>query len=112
MTYKLGALAFRYLTGIDCDFTFGPTILSQRAVEYYLDYKSQHGDLWDSIHCPKIRIIHDGLPWTSIPINYQHPKEQTQAETGMDLFLKRIQQVDQLIHAFTDEINSLGMKIN
>lgn len=110
MAYRLIALATKYLTGIDSDFGWGPTILSSRAVEYYLSYESLHGDLWDGIHCPKLRIINDGLPWTIVPVNYRHPPEQTAAETGMDLFLKRIRQVDQLVRAIEHEVNQLGMR--
>lgn len=111
MAYRLIALATKYLTGIDSDFGWGPTILSADAIEYYLSYKSAHGDLWDSIHCPKLRIIKDGLPWTVVPVNYQHPPEQTAAETGMNLFLKRVKQVDQLVRAIETEVDQLGMRV-
>lgn len=111
MAYRLIALATKYLTGIDSDFGWGPTILSAGAVEYYLSYESSHGDLWDGIHCPKLRIINDGLPWTIVPVNYQHPSEQTAAETGMGLFLKRVMQVDQLVRAIEHEVDQLGMRV-
>jgi hypothetical protein len=109
--YELIALATKYLTGIESDFGWGPTVLSSTAVEYYLNYESQHGDLWDGIHCPKLRIIKDGLRWTIVPVNYQHPPEQTAAETGMDLFLKRIKQVDQLVRAIEQEVDRLEMRV-
>lgn len=112
MAYQLIALAMKYLTGIESDFGWGPTVLSARAIDYYLDYESQYGDLWDSIHCPKLKIINDNLPWTIVPVDYRHPPEQTLAETGMDLFLKRIRQVDQLVHAIQQEVEHLGMRVN
>lgn len=111
MAYQLIALATKYLTGIDSDFGWGPTILSADAVEYHLSYESAYGDLWDGIHCPKLRIINDGLPWTIVPVNYQHPPEQTAAETGMGLFLKRVKQVDQLVRAIEQEVDRLGMRV-
>lgn len=111
MAYQLIALATKYLTGIDSDFGWGPTVLSADAVEYYLSYESAHGDLWDGIHCPKLSIINDGLPWTIVPVNYQHPSEQTAAETGMNLFLKRVKQVDQLVRAIEAEVDRLGMRV-
>lgn len=111
MAYQLVALAVKYLTGIDSDFMWGPTVLSADAVEYYLKYESLHGDLWDSIHCPKLHIINDGLPWTIVPVNYQHPPEQTAAETGMGFFSKRIKQVDQLVRAIEQEVDRLGMRV-
>jgi len=111
MAYQLIALATKYLTGIDSDFGWGPTVLSADAVEYYLSYESPNGDLWDGIHCPKLRIINDELPWTIVPVNYQHPPEQTAAETGMGLFLKRVKQVDQLVRAIEQEVDRLGMRV-
>lgn len=111
MAYQLIALATKYLTGIDSDFGWGPTVLSADAVEYYLKYESPNGDLWDGIHCPKLRIINDGLPWMIVPVNYQHPPEQTAAETGIGLFLKRVKQVDQLVRAIEQEVDRLGMRV-
>lgn len=111
MAYQLIALATKYLTGIDSDFGWGPTLMSAGAVEYYLSYESRYGDLWDGIHCPKLQIIHDGLPWTILPVDYRHPPEQTAAETGMGLFHKRILQVDQLVKAITGEVERLGMRV-
>jgi hypothetical protein len=110
MAYQLIALAVKYLTGIDSDFGWGPTVMSRQVVDYYLSYESMHGDLWDGIHCPKLRIIKDGRPWTVLTVDYQHPPEQTEAETGMELFLKRVRQVDQLVNALTDEANRLDMR--
>ena len=111
MTYKMVALAFYYLTGIDSDYLFGPTGQSRRAVEYFLSYESKFGDLWDSIHSPKVRIIHDGLRWNIVTVDYRHPPEQTKAETGMDLFMKRVEQIRQVVEALTYEVDSLGMRV-
>lgn len=111
MAYQLIALATKYLTGIDSDFGWGPTVISADAVEYYLRYESSNGDLWDTIHCPKLRIINDGLPWTIVSVDYRHPAEQTEAEAGMGFFLKRIRQVDQLVRAIEREVDRLGMRV-
>lgn len=46
-----------------------------------------------------------------MPVNYQHPPEQTAAETGMNLFLKRVKQVDQLVRAIEAEVDQLGMRV-
>lgn len=111
MSYQLIALAVKYLTDIDSDFGWGPTVMSADAVEYYLSYESAYGDLWDGIHCPKLQIIHDQLPWTIVEVDYTHPREQTEAETGMELFRKRIAQADQLVEAITAEVHRLGMRV-
>lgn len=110
MAYQMIALATKYLTGIDSDFGWGPMILSKRAVEYFLNYESDYGDRWDSIHCPKLKIIKEGLPWKIVPIDYRHPPEMTAAEKGMVLFLKRIEQMGQLVRALIGEVDRLGMR--
>lgn len=111
MSYQMIALATKYLTGIDSDFGWGPTLMSADMVEYYLSYQSQHGDLWDGIHCPKLQIIRDGRPWTIVDVDYTHPPEQTRAETGIHLLPKRIRQMDQLVAAITTEVDRLGMRV-
>lgn len=109
MSYRLIALAAKYMLGIENDFGWGPTILSKRAVDYYKAYQSTYGDSWDAIHCPKLHILKDGLPWTSQRVNYEHPLEQTAAETGMALFMKRIEQARQLVGAMTAEVGRLSL---
>ena len=109
MSYQLIALAMKYLTGIDSDFGWGPTLMSADAVEYYLSYESAYGDLWDGIHCPKLQIIHDQLPWEIVEVDYTHPREQTEAETGMELFGKRIAQAGQLVEAMEGEMDRLKL---
>ena len=110
MAYQMIALATKYLTGIDSDFGWGPMILSKRAINYFLAYKRDYGDLWDSIHCPKLAIINDSLPWGIMPVDYAHPPEQTAAETGIELLPKRIRQMDQLVGAITGEVDRLHMR--
>ena len=99
-SYQMGNLAIRYIAGIETDFFFGPVTLSHQGVDYFLRYQSPFDDLWDSIHVPKLQIINDGLPWTQVEVDYTHPREQTEAETGvLDLFLRRTQQMYQLTQA-------------
>jgi hypothetical protein len=111
MAYQLISLAVKYLTGIESDFGWGPCLLNLRAVEYFIQYQSQHGDRWDSVHCPKLQIIHAGLPWTIVELPYVHPPEQSAAETGMPFFRKRLDQVHHLVNALEDEATRLGMRI-
>ena len=109
MSYSLISLATKYLLNIENDFGWGPTILSSRAVDYYTSYDSPYGDSWDAIHCPKLHIMKDGLPWTVLPIAYEHPPEQTAAETGMAMFMKRIDQAQQLVGAISEEVGRIGL---
>lgn len=104
--YALGRLAFRYLTGMKFDYPFGPVIMSRRAARFFLEYKGEYGDLWDSILIPKLRIIKAGLSVVEIPIRYSNPKEQTRAEVGnMDLFVKRVRQLENLISSMKKEVS-------
>lgn len=110
-TYKMVALAFKYLTNIESDFLFGPVALSRGAVDYFLSYKSKYGDVWDSIHIPKLHIIYDQLPWTQVTVDYKHPQEQTTAEQGnMSLFVKRVEQIRVITQALINEIAELRKK--
>lgn len=109
MTYRYIALAVKYATGLDTDFGFGPVVFSRKGSEYFLNFRSKNGDSWDSIHCPKLRIIHDGLPWTTVDINYHHPAVQSKAETGTQWIHKRIKQADSLIGSLEQEAKELGM---
>ncbi|HEX8763335.1 MAG TPA: hypothetical protein VF733_06300 [Candidatus Saccharimonadales bacterium] len=109
MSYNLISLATRYLLNIENDFGWGPTILSSRAIDYYTSYESLYGDSWDAIHCPKLHIMKDGLPWTILPIAYEHPPEQTVVETGMTMFMKRIEQAQQLVGSISKEVERIGL---
>lgn len=112
LAYTMCALAFKYLHGFDCDYGFGPLCMSRRVVEdYILSYTDAYGygDLWDSIHIPKLRAIQAGLPYAIVDIDYQHPPEQTAAETGVELFLKRVEQISSICDAVFRETRRLKM---
>lgn len=109
MSYSLISLATKYLLNIENDFGWGPTILSSRAVDYYTSYESLYGDSWDAIHCPKLHIMKDRLPWAILPIAYEHPLEQTAVETGMTMFMKRLEQAQQLVGAISKEVGRIGL---
>lgn len=110
MSYRLIALAMQYLTDIESDFGWGPTIMSPRAIDYYTAYSSSYGDSWDAIHIPKLHIMYDQLPWAMADVDYIHPPEQTAAETGIPLFMKRIGQAEQLSRALISEAEKLGIR--
>lgn len=108
MAYKMAGLAFQYLYGFDCDYGFGPLCMSPRAAtEYFLSYHGEYGDVWDSIHIPKLRMIVEGQPFTIIDVDYRHPPEQTEAETGVELFMKRVEQISQITDAVFRESQRL-----
>jgi len=92
--YTLVRLMSQYVLGEDLDFLFGPLLFDAAVAEHLLAYGGEYSDNWDSIHVPKLRAMRAGLTYHVEEIDYTHPAEQTQCETGdMDLFIKRIEQV-------------------
>ena len=107
---KIGNSAFFHLTGHKLDMWFGPVAFRSRLAHYFLDYKGEYGDLWDSCHIPRLRMMKDGHKFVSIEIDYIHPSEQTISETGnVDFIIKRVKQLNNLIPAFKEEALKLGM---
>lgn len=100
----VGNLAFEYLTGQSLDVWFGPFAANRKALQYFLDYQGEYGDLWDSIIVPRVTAIKAGVRATRVLVDYLHPSEQTEQETGnMDFLLKRIDQLKNLIPALQKE---------
>jgi hypothetical protein len=103
-------LAANYLLKVDLDFMFGPVLFDLETAEYFLRYKGEHGDKQDSIHIPKLRALQAGASYKVLDIDYVHPKEQTEAETGnMDVFIKRINQAQVVITGMLSEIAASGV---
>lgn len=93
-------LGFSYMYGKKLDMWFGPRVMNQAAVERFLGYDGRYGDLWDSIFIPVVQCIADGLSVQGVEVNYIHPPEQTQEETGNAQFLmKRVEQCQKLLSA-------------
>jgi hypothetical protein len=105
----LGNLGFKHITGLDLDMWSGARMINATAVSYFLGYVGEHGDRWDSIFIPVIRMVAAGENVISVPINYVHPPEQTLAEGTPDMFMKRIDQLVSLIHAMRDEAKKLNL---
>ena len=103
------------LTGIDLDVWCGPRTWARSSSEHFLDYNGKahflkingqevpYGDKWDSIFIPVIQAILDGKKVQGVKINYTHPEEQTKLEEGnFGVTLKRLDQLTNLVPAFTD----------
>lgn len=109
--YQMCGILFNYLTGISCDFLFGPVALSNKGVDYFLRYKSPYGDKWDAIHIPKLHIMHDNLPWSQVLVDFKYPPEQREAEQGhTGLFMKRIEQLHQVSQALIQETSEYNIR--
>lgn len=106
----VGNLAVKYITGLELDFWSGVFVANHRAIQYFLDYKGEYGDRWDSITIPRLRVLAAGLRVVGVEVDYVHPPEQTQYETGNLYFLeRRIEQLQNLVPALVQEAKKLGL---
>lgn len=107
---RIGNLAFKYLFGREFDPWFGPRAMNQKALGYFLDYRGEYGDKWDSIFIPVLRAMKGGLRVESVEVDYSHPHEQTAEEIGrVDFLLKRVEQLLNLVPALEHEARKLGI---
>ena len=105
----LANLAVKYITGLELDFWSGVFAVNKKALQYFLDYKGEYGDRWDSIMIPRLRILKAGLRVKGVEVNYVHPPEQTEHETGnMQFLLRRIEQLG-LVQNLYDEAIKLDL---
>jgi len=104
----LGNEAFRMLTGMALDVWFGPRVFRSNIASFFLDYRGEYGDLWDSIFVPIIRAIKTGKKVIGVEVDYIHPKEQTAIEDDFPMFEKRINQLVTLIETIRTEARSMA----
>ena len=103
-TEQAANIMIGYLTGHNFDMFFGPKAFNQKALQYFLEYKGDYGDRWDSIIIPGWRAFKAGLRVASVQVDYVHPQEQTTEERGStDFFKKRIEQLAVMVNAFEKE---------
>ena len=87
--------AISSLLKFDLDYAFGPVVFHRDVLPYFLEYKSEHGDLWDSILAPRLRIIKDGHPYGIMDIDFQNDPRMTEVESAhSDMIRKRFDQVN------------------
>lgn len=107
---KLGNEAFKLRTGFPLDMWFGPRIFTRTIAHFFLDYKGEHGDKWDSIFVPILRAIKSGIAIESVAVDFVYPLEQKEAEENSFIFLqKRIEQLTGLVQAINQECKVLGI---
>ena len=99
------------LTGApELDLYFGPRLMDMGTCAYFLDYEGDHGDKWDSIFIPVVRVVAAGRRVTSVTVDYVHPPEQTQAEEGnVEMDKKRDVQLDTLLACIKVECEKLSL---
>lgn len=107
---ECGNAIFAQVSGQALDMWFGPRAMNPRGVTKFLSYDGRYGDRWDAIFIPVLRAIREGLRVLSVPVEYQHPPEQTEVEardvdTGIR---KRLEQLTSLAQALCTEARELG----
>jgi hypothetical protein len=100
---NLGNKVFREMTNHALDMWSGPRLVNLAALQYFMEYEGEYGDKWDAIFVPVIRAIAGGLEVVSVLIDYVHPPEQTLAEDTVEMAVKRIIQLDNLLPAIIEE---------
>ncbi len=93
----------------DLDLSFGPRFINKKAAHYFLDYRDERGNKWESIFIPVIRALHDGVEVGVPTVDYVHPPEQTKEEIeNEEMNKKRDVQREDLIKAMSNEVATLG----
>ncbi len=96
----------------DLDLSIGPRVFNRLAANYFLDYKGERGDQWESIFIPVLRALYDGVLIESFIVGYVHPPEQTAAELeDEEMNHRRDLQRKSLIRAMSEEKEFLGFKV-
>jgi hypothetical protein len=109
---QMGNLAVNYLLGRTLDFWFGVMAMDRAALDIVLAYNGEYGDLWDSLMIPRLHAMAAGLMIGRVLVYYVHPAAQTKAETGqIDMLLKRVDQLDNIVRALDAETKKLGIGI-
>lgn len=106
--YSFIRIVFGYLHGVDIDYGFGPMIMTRQSSKYFLDYGGDYGDKWDSILIPRLRLIRDGMPYSVIETDFRNHPDQTRMEKGnIQLILKRVEQLDNVVKSMIAEHSQL-----
>ncbi len=97
---QFGNAYFRELCGPDLDVWFGPRVYRRDLLPYFLDYNGSFGDMWEGMCLPLLTMIKDGKKIVSVPVDYEHPKEQTVVEEhDLAFYDKRLLQLNNIVPA-------------
>jgi len=97
------------LIGFDLDYAFGPMMVARLRASYFLEYRGEYGDKWDSILIPRLRIINKGAGISVMSVDFQNDQRMTQAESGNPaIVLKRLEQFNNVIPSLISEWQRLA----
>lgn len=104
-------LACQTLTGLPWDFDFGPFLMSQKALPFFLDFENDHEgheDIWAGCcDVPQLRLMAAGLKVEYRTVPYVHPPEQA-AETGREFVERRFKQLKVQVGSYLLETKKLA----
>jgi len=99
------------LTKTELDVWFGPRTFKNEIAEYFLNYKGEYGDMWDSIFIPVMNAIYDSKSVISIEVDYVHPESQRIIEEKDPQFSeKRLKQLDNLTESLYKHWRAMSKK--
>lgn len=94
------------LLGYDLDYGFGPMIMHKSIINYFSEYKSEYGDLWDSILVPRLRIIKNKLPISLLSIDFKNDIRMTNIEKGnIEIIKKRVLQLENVVNSMINDLS-------
>lgn len=97
------------LIGFDVDYSFGPMMVTRSSISHFLKYQGEHGDKWDSILIPRLRIIKAGLRVSVLFVYFQNDARMTRVESGNPaIILKRLEQLNNVVPSLIAEWQRLS----
>lgn len=95
--------------GFPIDYGFGPMIIANDAVDEFLSYRGDYGDLWDSILIPQLRILRTDRKISILRVPFRNDSRMTHVESGNPTFvLKRVEQLANVIPSLLSEWQRLS----
>lgn len=99
------------LIGIDIDYSFGPMLITKAGIKYFLEYKGEYGDKWDSILIPRLRIIQDERVVSILEVDFKNDHRMTSMEYGnISMIKKRLDQLNNVVPSLISEWEKLNSK--
>ena len=102
-TEWVGNQFFKFLTGNEWDIFFGPRAFLSELSPFFLEYKGEYGDKWESIFIPILRAMKKGVRVREVRVDYIHPRKQTLHEKKNPFFdKKRVYQLYKIVCSFVE----------
>lgn len=97
------------IIGLPLDLWSGPRFMTREAAKEIAKYNGEHGNQWEGIFVPVVRMMKRGFRIKSVVVKYVHPPEQ-RIEDDEKMRQKRRDQRDLLLAAMRAEADEIGYK--